>query len=531
MSDPIVEVAQGKLKGKVLKTAKNVEYYTFKGIPYAKPPVGELRFSVPVPPESWVEIKDATKDCNASPQYDVASGFYIGSEDCLVLNVTTPKLPSAGLAKLPVMFYVHGGGFVFGHGTDDSTNGPEYLVEKGVVVVAINYRLGVLGFLTLDCKDAPGNMGLRDQVQALKWVKQNIAKFNGDPDNVTIFGLSAGAASIEYLMLTPIAKGLFHKAIAEGGSSLCHWAQNSKVKQLAYKIAALNDKKVSNDDELLKYLKSLDTKELIMSSMKVLATEEFRGGINFGYVPVIEKRGDWVPLLDQRTYNLLKKGEYTKVPFMSGFATREGLLLLALNSQRLEKVVSEKNFVQYLPFELNNIQEIEIENKLKDIYLKTKNIFDEPDAFGIDYFSDVVILGGVHTATSLIVQNNNYPVYNYEFSYDGKLNHIKKVLGIDRRGACHSDEIGYLLKVSGLPDPGPKDYVVRERMVTLWTNFAKYGNPTPKTDGLITTKWEPATPTKMQCLLITDTLQMKDEVYKNSMELYKELYEKYTPSQ
>lgn len=421
-------------------------------------------------------MRDATEDCPASHQYDKYSGNCIGQEDCLYLNVYTPKLPLPGSPLLPVMFYIHGGGFISGHGTDTKMNGPDFLIEKDVVMVSINYRLGIFGFLALDSKEAPGNMGLRDQVQALKWVKQNIDKFNGDPTNVTIFGVSAGGASVEYLMLSPTAKGLFHKAIAQSGTSLCHWAQTTKMKQLAAKIALLDGKSIK-DDELLRYLKSLPTVELAKLSMMALADEKFKGGIHFGFVPVIEKPKDWEPFLDQSTYDLLSRGDFTQVPFMSGFTTREGLLALALGEPILNKVVTDKTFTPSLPFQFDDSEVAELERKLKEIYLLREQDFKESDYFAIEYFSDVDIIGGVYTATSLIAKKSRCPVYFYEFAYDGNLNAVKCILKIKRDGACHGDEIGYLLRIDMLPKPPyhVMDKTVLGRMVTMWTNFAKYG--------------------------------------------------------
>lgn len=385
-------------------------------------------------------------------------------------------MPSLGQALLPVMFYIHGGGFISGHGTDTNTNGPEFLIKKDVVMVSINYRLGILGFLALDSKEAPGNMGLRDQVQALKWVKQNIDQFNGDPNNVTIFGLSAGGASVEYLMLSPMAKGLFHKAIAQCGTSLCHWAQTTKMKQLAAKIPVLDGKSIK-DNELLHYLKSLPTVELVKLSMMALAEEKFRGGINFGFVPVIEKPKGWEPFLDQPTYDLLSRGEFTQVPFMAGFATNEGLIMLALGKSILNKLVKDKIFTPSLPFRFDDSEADEMERNLKKIYLARENDYKDPEAFAIEYFSDVTIIGGVYTATSLIATKNSCPVYFYEFAYDGNLNAVKHILNIKRDGVCHGDEIGYLLRNDMLPKPpySDKDKLVLDRMVTMWTNFAKCG--------------------------------------------------------
>lgn len=222
---------------------------------------------VPQPPDQWEEIRDGTKECNICIQFDKATNAVIGDEDCLYLNVYTPQLPKNDLALLPVMVYIHGGGFVFGSGTDDSVHGPDNIIKKNIVIVSFNYRLGIFGFLSFDRKEAPGNMGLRDQVQALKWVQQNIIKFNGDPNNVTIFGISAGGASVEYLVLSPMAKGLFHKAISQSGSSLLHWAQNKNVKNLSSKIALLSGTDVTDEEEILKHLKSMSANKLITCAM------------------------------------------------------------------------------------------------------------------------------------------------------------------------------------------------------------------------------------------------------------------------
>lgn len=432
---------------------------------------------MPVPPETWEGVRDATVNCNICSQYDTETKNIIGNEDCLYLNVYTPKLPTADSSPLPVMFFIHGGGFVFGHGTDDSAHGPDFLVEKDVIIVSINYRLGILGFLSLNRKEAPGNMGLRDQVQALRWVQKNIASFNGDPNNVTIFGISAGGASVEYLVLSPMAKGLFHKAIAQSGSSLLHWAQNTRVKELASTIPIINKVDIPNDEQLLKYLKGLPINDLITSSMMAVSIDKFRGGIHFGFVPTIEKPGDWEPFLNKSTHELLLKGEFNKVPFMSGFCTREGLLCIPIPSAApiLERLAKDKDFIEHLPFNLDDAKKTELKTRLKAIYLEKKNYYDDADAFAIDFFTDIDFLGGIYVATSLIRKNNS-PVYFYEFSYDGSLNYLKKTRNINRKGACHGDDGGYIIKSSKLTDIlSETDMLVRERFVEMWTNFAKYG--------------------------------------------------------
>jgi para-nitrobenzyl esterase len=194
----------------------------FLGIPYARPPVGDLRFAPPKEPERWTNIFPAVSYGPVAPQHldetEPASSFW-QSEDCLSLNVWTPAADSK---RRPVIFYIHGGGFLLGGTADPSYNGEEFARRGDVVFVSANYRLGVFGFLYLDNKGdefrGSGNLGLMDQIAALKWIKENISRFGGDPGNVTIMGESAGGISVGMLMSIPSAKGLFHKAIAQSGA-------------------------------------------------------------------------------------------------------------------------------------------------------------------------------------------------------------------------------------------------------------------------------------------------------------------------
>ncbi|KAK9875484.1 hypothetical protein WA026_007875 [Henosepilachna vigintioctopunctata] len=210
-----VRIESGILEGYVTENKEDSgkEYYSFQGIPYARPPIGELRFKAPERVQPWEGVREATKDGD-----QCFSRFFnqihekAGSEDCLTLNVFTPKLPvqaedGTECHLLPVMVFIHGGSFTYGSNSKIKQN-PEYLIRDDVVIVVINYRIGLLGFLSLDdpSLDVPGNAGFKDMVMALKWVNENIKVFNGDPNNVTIFGQSAGAASVHLLMLSSAAE-------------------------------------------------------------------------------------------------------------------------------------------------------------------------------------------------------------------------------------------------------------------------------------------------------------------------------------
>ena len=212
----IVETNTGKVRGQLEDQSVRV----FKGIPFAAPPVGDLRWSEPQPAESWEGVRDATEfgaDC-MQPAGGIGSGPGPKSEDCLYLNVWSVDRDE----PQPVMVWIHGGAFLFGSGSSDGYNGTEF-AKSGVVLVTINYRLGLAGFfahpgLSEESElGISGNQAIYDQLAALTWVQENIGAFGGDPNNVTIFGESAGSMSVCYLVATPLSKGLFHKAIGQSG--------------------------------------------------------------------------------------------------------------------------------------------------------------------------------------------------------------------------------------------------------------------------------------------------------------------------
>lgn len=305
---PTVTVETGALQGAV-----EYNMNVFKGIPYAAPPVGDLRWRPPQPAASWVGMRDASQFGDSCPQpyvKNLSTGLQLpGNEDCLKLNVFAPKNPGK---DLPVMVWIHGGGLLV-DGAKDAQFTPINLVKNGVIVVTFDYRLGTLGFFAskeliaeAKAKGEPvGNYGTMDQIAVLKWVKRNIAAFGGNPDNVTIFGESAGGRSVTWLMVSEAARGWFHRAIAES-------AQQSPIRGLTEKRlgmapgAEIGSKFMSSlGVKSLKELRSLPVQKLVLTGAD-FEKGEFGSSMIDGQII----KGDPVPLF--------AAGQQAKVPFMIG---------------------------------------------------------------------------------------------------------------------------------------------------------------------------------------------------------------------
>ena len=249
-------------RGERWQTRDGRYYSVFRGIPYAKQPVQERRFIVPEEldeEDTWDGIVDFNRDVPKCYQTDMMlGGFDVGREDCLQLNVYSPDLKPN--SPLPVMVWIHGGGFVIGSGSS-VLQGPGFLMDHDVVVVSINYRLGIFGFLSLETEDAPGNLGLWDQRMALVWVRKNIAYFGGNPNKVTIFGESAGSMSVNFHLLSPQSRGLFHQAIMQSGTAISSYTNLNKSPS-HYSRSVAEKLGCGKSDNVLKCLQDVPAKTL-----------------------------------------------------------------------------------------------------------------------------------------------------------------------------------------------------------------------------------------------------------------------------
>ncbi|KAL0125895.1 hypothetical protein PUN28_004753 [Cardiocondyla obscurior] len=244
----------------------------------------------------------------------------VGEEDCLFLNVYTPVLDKA--ACKAVMVWFHGGMFNHGLG-DDIFFGPDFLIEQGVVLVTLNYRLGAIGFLNTGDKSAPGNAGLKDQVMALKWVKDNIHYFGGCPNRVTIFGEDAGGSSVQFHMMSPMSDGLFNKAILQSGSAVNTWAMAYDARDVAFKLGEKLDIETSDPVELVAKLAEFSPKELIAASNDLAFLKNAMNGRTEAFIPSVEADIGQEIFLPADPWTLLKSGKIADVPVMAGFTADE----------------------------------------------------------------------------------------------------------------------------------------------------------------------------------------------------------------
>ncbi len=324
---PIVNTKYGKLQGRT-----EDDLHVFRGVPFAAPPVGELRFRAPRPPEAWDGVRDATEVGFGSMQTFVQGLELLGAwempvdEDCLTLNIWSPGLDDA---KRPVMFWIHGGGFSGGSGATPIYDG-QHLARRGdVVVVTINYRLGALGYLynqALTDADDPhsGNYGMRDQVAALEWVRDHISEFGGDPNNVTIFGESAGGMSVGVLLGAAEAEGLFHRAIPQSGAS--HNALPTDLaEEVCRRYCAVLE--VSPDDAAS--LRSIPAQDMLDAQNALVANPEtaaLTGHLLMAFSPVAD--GGFLQTLPIEE---VRKGRSKDVDLLCGTIEDEWTLLAALN--------------------------------------------------------------------------------------------------------------------------------------------------------------------------------------------------------
>ncbi|CAG9854604.1 unnamed protein product [Phyllotreta striolata] len=567
VEDIVVSTSNGRIRGKTQKNFDGENYCAFYGIPYAKAPVGELRFKAPQPAEPWQEIWDGTKEGCESPSVFIPYKFQTGREDnCLHLNIYTQKLPRENEdIKRPVIVYIHGGSFYYGSNRS-YIYGPEYLMTQDVVLVVLNFRLGVLGFLSLDdpSLEVPGNAGLKDQILALKWVQSNIHNFGGDANNVTIVGQSSGSASVHYLVLSPLCKGLFHKAIMQSGCALNYWANG---KRNAKEIAKLMGYDENIDEKsLLEKLQQASVKSIIHAQTEM--EDPFYASVIRPFGPVVEYPHEGA-LITEPPEVLMKTGNFNHIPIILGYTSKEGLMFEMLRKTRSD-VSLPTNLERDIPFSLNvqkgSQEATDFAKELKNFYYKDKDITEEHIDNYYVLFGDTVFVEGIQKTASLIRSHQKSPVYLYRVNINSSLNlltnwcqstyhnllliltgsayflnfsmfnklvsYLKmKLINKKVDGVTHGDEMFYLFK--GMLSPGAEKGSEEElhirRFVKLWTNFAKYGDPTQESVEILgDAKWPPLDESLENVFEIGNTLEVTKNVEKERVDFLHKLYNQYS---
>ncbi|KAI8424693.1 hypothetical protein MSG28_006648 [Choristoneura fumiferana] len=518
--------------------ARGGDYASFLAVPYAKQPLAALRFQELQPAEPWKGCRDATKPGPICPQRDLFYGPTMRasemSEECIHANVYVPLqyLPAAseGAAPrnrtlLPVLVYIHGGGFGFGSG-DPDLHGPEYLMGDNVVVITFNYRLGPFGFLSLNSSSVPGNAGLRDMVTLLRWVCRNARAFGGDPGDVTLAGQSAGAASAHILSLSEAARGLFKRAILMSGTSTRSFFSTSPayaqyVAQLFLTNLGING---TDPEEVHRLLIDTPIEKIID------AHNDLQDVIGITvFVPVVESAHPGVEIiLDNDPEILQSQGRGKDIPFLMGFTNAECQTF----RPRFESIdiisrIAEQPVLVMPPPAIYVTPLDELPNKIGQIVQRYFNGTPNLNKF-IKLCSESYFVYPTLKLAEMRAANGGAPVYLYRFTYEADYSVFQEGLRLKYRGAGHSEDLTLLFRanhVLGERAISPRDHKMVDAMTTYVTNFMLHSNPTKGVAGWPAVKREklqyqniitPELVTTEVSRDLRDTMTFFDNIYSSS---------------
>nr|ARM65394.1 putative antennal esterase CXE23 [Ectropis obliqua] len=503
-----VRIESGWVRGRVRAAEDGSPYVSFRGVPYAKPPLAERRFKELEPPEPWDYVYDAAEDSAACPQKDfIYSRLPLQlkgqSEDCLYMNVHAPvtALPKDNSKNnlVPVIVVVHGGGFQAGAGLTDM-HGPEYLLRNDVVVMTFNHRINIFGYLSLDTAKIPGNQALRDVIFFLRWVQRNARAFGGNPDDVTLLGHSTGATVAHLVSLSLPARGLIHKVILMSGTAHPNYFSTSKAhaKNVANRLLTALGINSTDTDEIHERL----TQEPLINLMYALNIVQSKGDvILLNLVPVVESKfPDVTTVIDDDPFALMREGRGREYPLVVGFTTGEFnyFKLQILSSDIVKRLENDATIL--LPARLRDHfprkEQERLANEMKKWYFKKEVTLDE----AILSYSDMYY---VQPALAVAEWRSYWgaPVYLYQFAYESERNIIKEANWCKYTKVAHVEDLTYLFRINSLLQdyvafpPKNNDDLMKEWLPTLFTNFARCSNPTCTTDEA---QWPPLAPGRLQ---------------------------------
>ncbi|KAH8312755.1 hypothetical protein KR044_012671, partial [Drosophila immigrans] len=485
-ADPlIVSLPNGKLRGR-----DNEGFYSYESIPFAEPPLGELRFEAPQPyNRQWTDIFNATEPPSVCIQWDQfidEPDKLAGSEDCLTVSVYRPKV--ANRQSFPVIAHIHGGAFMFGGAAQ---HGHETLMASGIaIVVKISYRLGPIGFLSTGDSELTGNFGLKDQRLALQWIKQNIARFGGEPENILVIGHSAGGASVHIQLLQQNFKQLAKVAVSLSGNALDPWVVQKGASRRAFEMGRIvGCGLLDNSKQLKSCLKTIDAAKLVRAVRQFLV---------FDYVPftpfgpVVEAADAPDPILTDHPIEIIKSGSFSQVPWLTSYTKEDGgynaALLLAKQSNGIE-AIAELNrhwndLAPYFLFFRESFKTIlEMDNHSRDLrqqYLGNRSFSVENYLDVQRMFTDVLFKNATQLAIDLHRQHGKSPVYAYAYEIPAE-----KAIGqwLANRtdislGSVHGDDY-FLIFDSTIRQPVRNDEkLVSKNLIKMLEDFVQSGTMT-----------------------------------------------------
>ncbi|XP_052022974.1 acylcarnitine hydrolase-like [Apodemus sylvaticus] len=471
-SRPIRNTHTGQVRGSLIHVKDSkAGVHAFLGIPFAKPPVGPLRFAPPEDPEPWSGVRDGTSlpaMCLQDPDVINIEGLkemklklppVSVSEDCLYLNIYTPAHAHEG-SNLPVMVWIHGGGLVTGMAS--MYDGSLLTATEDVVVVAIQYRLGILGFFSTGDQHARGNWGYLDQVAALRWVQQNIVHFGGNPNRVTIFGESAGGTCASTHVVSPMSQGLFHGAIMESGVALLPYLISHTSEMLSTTVAKLSGCEAMDSEALVHCLRGKSEAEILAISKVVQM------------MPAVVD-GEFLP---RHPKELLVSEDFHPVPSIIGVNNDEfgWTIPMVMGSAQTIKEITRKNVQDVLK---NTTAQMMLPPECSDLLMEEyMGDVEDPETLQVQFTEMMEDFMFVIPALQVAhFQRPHAPVYFYEFQHapsyfkDVRPPHVK---------ADHADEVPFVFGYSFWEtklDFTEEEKLLSRRMMKYWANFARHGNP------------------------------------------------------
>ncbi|VVD06176.1 esterase FE4-like [Leptidea sinapis] len=503
--DPLVLIDQGLVRG---RRSADASYSSFLGVPYARVDL-ENPFGPALPhPGFDDEIFNAFDGSLQCPQSITSASRATSSADetldCLRLNVYVPTVASSQ-NPLPVLVWIHGGIYSVGSA---GNYGPENLVKQGILVVTMNYRLGPYGFMCLDVPEVPGNQGLKDQYDALRWVRRNIRAFGGNPYNVTIGGQSAGAGSV-LLHLYSNRDKLYNKVIAQSGTPQKPVSFVDADVESAIKIASFLGFNTSNTAEALNFLKSTPH-ELVSAAA---------ADLNLKLRPCKERSFSGIEnFINSDPFSMSNEKKVKNTPILIGQTSKEHYGSQANND---DAYYESDPFYDTLneSFNLNENELLEAAEIVKHFYIGdkpiSKEVVDELETFTTDILYNHPI---ERTVSNLLKENAN-PMFEYQFKYVGNK---------DIAGAPHNEELKYLFQFyDEIVEKNEQNELIVKRMTKLWCNFVKYGNPTPEVDELLPVKWPKVTKELRPYMTIDTELNIEHRINKERMAFWDLFYKTY----